>query len=104
MIPKPMRSFMSDVLDNTNSGMIVWHEAADDAYFTTIKDANLHIRRFFDSDTGESGFTFRMIRKDKEVTFVVFDHEEEQNFMSDLYSSAGLSSAGGEAFFDDLFE
>lgn len=99
-----MHAFMSEVFANTNSGRIVWREAADDAYFAAVKDANLHLRRFFDSDSGEGGFSFRMTRGDKEVFFAVSDHEEEKQFMSDLYAAAGVSSAGGEAFFNDLFE
>ncbi|QOL80031.1 hypothetical protein [Pseudooceanicola spongiae] len=95
---------MTEVFSNTNSGRIIWREAADNAYFAAVKDANLHLRRFFDPDSGEGGFSFRMTRGDKEVFFIVSDTEEEQQFMGDLYAAAGVCSAGGEAFFNDLFK
>lgn len=104
MIPKPLRSFMARLLDATNDGEIAWKEGAENAYFATQKDANLHIRHVFDQETGEEAYVFRIIRGNGDAFFNVTSEEDGFGFMRNLFSAASVNAAGGEAIVDDLFD
>jgi hypothetical protein len=104
MIPKPLRPFMGRLLEATGDSEIKWKEGADAAYFATQKNANLHIRYVFDHDTGDSGYTFRIVRGEGDAFFTVTNEEDEFSFMRNLYSAISVNAAGGEEIVDDLFD
>lgn len=104
MIPKQLRSFMARLLEVTNDGDIKWNEGADDAYFAAQKDANLHLRHVFDYDTGESGYTFRIMRGSGDAFFTVVSDEDEFQFMRNLYSVVSVNASGGGDIVNDLFD
>lgn len=104
MIPKPLRAFMSRLLEATNNDEISWNAGADDAFFAAQKNANLHIRYSFDNDTGESGYSFRILRGDDDAFFSVLNSEDEYFFMRNLYSAITVNAVGGEKIVDDLFD
>lgn len=104
MIPKQIKPLLAQLMEATGDGKIQWHEGADDAYFATQKDANFHIRYIFDGDTGDSGYTFRVMRGESDAFFTVMSHEGEYESMRNLYSSISFNAAGGDAIFKDLFD
>lgn len=104
MIPTPLRPFMAQLLDATNDGRLRWKEGADEAYFATQKNADLHIRYVFDGDTGESGYTFRIVRGDGDAFLTVTNMEDDYSFMRNLYSAVSVNAAGGANIVDGLFD
>ena len=104
MIPKPLRPFIARLMEATGDGEIKWKEGADEAYFASQKDADLHLRYHFDHDTGESGYSFRIVRGNGDAFFTVTNFEDDYYQMRNLYSAASVNSAGGEKIVDDLFD
>ncbi|MGD7069913.1 hypothetical protein [Acetobacter sp. AAB5] len=104
MIPKPLRPFIMRLLQATGDNELKWNEGADDAYFATRKNADLHIRYFFDSDTGEGGYTFRILRGDGDAFFTVSNNEDDYYLMRDLYSAISVNAAGGGQIVSGLFD
>lgn len=104
MIPKPLRPFMFRLLEATGNSDIDWKEGAEEAYFATQKNADLHLRYIFDHDTGESGYTFRIMRGGGDAFFTVVNAEDDYAFMRNLYSSVSVNAAGGDKIVNDLFD
>jgi hypothetical protein len=104
MIPKQLKPFIDRLLEATGNGEIKWKEGADEAFFASQKDANLHIRYYFDHDTGEGGYQFRILRGKSEAFFTVNNEEYEYQLMRNLYSAISVNAAGGNDIVDDLFD
>lgn len=104
MIPKPFTEFMQRLFKATANGELSWKDGAEDAYFATRKDADLHIRYLFDHDTGEAGYAFRILRGGADASFTVTSDEDDFAFMRNLYSGITVNAAGGEKIVDDLFD
>jgi hypothetical protein len=104
MIPRQMKDFMNKLMQVTDGGEINWHEGAEGAYFASQKDAELHIRYFFDADTGEISYQFRIIRGNGDAVFSVMNEEDDFKFMTNLYSVISINAAGGESIVEDLFD
>lgn len=104
MIPKQLTDFMQRLIKATANGEVSWKEGAEDAYFAARKDADLHIRYMFDHDTGESGYSFRILRRGADAFFTVTSDEDDFAFMRNLYSGISVNAAGGETIVDDLFD
>ena len=104
MIPKPMRSFINQLQNATDSDVVQWEDGADESYFCNHKNATLHIANNYNNDSGESSFYFRLIAGSKNTAFVVTELEEDYSIMGDLYSSV-MANANKvkevlETFFD----
>lgn len=104
MIPKQLKAFMQRLSQATGDGELKWKEGAEDAYFATRKDANLHVRYLFDYDTGESAYSFRIVRAGADAFFSVTSEEDDYAFMRNLYSGISINAAGGGKIVDDLFD
>lgn len=104
MIPTPLRPFIYRLLQATNEGEITWREGAEGAYFATQKDANIHFRHHFDDETGEDGYTFRIVRKKGDAFFSVMSYEEDFHVLRNLYGAISVNAAGGQGIVDDLFD
>lgn len=104
MIPKPLRPFISRLLDATGNSEIKWKEGAEEAYFASQKDADLHIKYVFDPDSGESGYTFRILRGGSDAFFTVLNYEDEYPLMRNLFAAISVNAAGGDAIVSDLFD
>ncbi len=104
MIPAPLKPFMNRLLQATNQGEITWREGAEGAYFATQKDANIHLRYYFDEDTGEVSYNFRITRRSGDAFFSVMNDEDDFHTMRNLYEAITVNAAGGEDIVDDLFD
>lgn len=104
MIPKTLKPFMIRLLEATDEGELRWREGAEDAYYATQKNADLNLRYIFDGDTGESGYTFRIVRGDGDAFISVQNYEDDYAFMRNLYSTVSVNASGGADLVDDLFD
>ncbi len=104
MIPPPLRPFIHRLLQATNEGEITWREGAEQAYFATQKDANIHLRHYFDDDTGEAGYVFRITRKKGDAFFSVMSDEDDFHYMRNLYAAVTVNAVGGADIVNDLFD
>lgn len=104
MIPRQLKEFLQRLLKATGDGEVIWKEGAEDAYFATRKDADIHIRYLFDHDTGEAGYSFRILRAGADAFFTVTQDEDDWAFMRNLYSAISVNAAGGGKIVDDLFD
>ena len=94
---------MYRLFEATNSNEIEWKLGADESYFAVQKDANLHLRTYFDSETGEFAYIFRVVRGKHDASFVVSGEEDDFGFMRNLYSAISVNAAG-EDFVEGLFD
>lgn len=104
MIPKPLRQFMVRLLEATNDGELRWHEGSEEAYYATHKNADLNLRYVFDGDTGDSGYTFRIVRGEGDAFFSVPNYEDDYGFMRNLFSAVSVNASGGANMVDGLFD
>lgn len=104
MIPKSLRSFISQLQAATEKEKLAWYEADATAYFCDHKNHTLHIGSHFDEDRGISSLHFRLVTDGKLTPFTVRDDESDYEDMRNLYEAviANANNVGSdiEGFFD----
>ncbi len=104
MIPKVFQGFMTQLLQQTEDGTLVWSDGEYDSYVCDHKQYTLIIRRHFDEERERDYVAFRFISSGKNTPFSVSDSDEDYPKMLRIYdaviANANTVSDDLENFFD----
>lgn len=105
MIPRPLRQFISDLLEATDEKSVQWHEGSSEAsYYCAHKSYNLHVSYHFNYDEGTGAYHFRIAGKNQDASFSVADMERDDFYtMNNLWSSIQINASGLEGIGKDFF-
>ncbi|MEN5206217.1 hypothetical protein ABE473_17385 [Stenotrophomonas sp. TWI700] len=87
MIPKVFQGFIKKVLQQTESGMLVWSEGEFGSYVCDHKEFTLYIKRHFNEDRDRESVMFRFRSGDKYTPFVVNDDDADFDQMVRLFDA-----------------
>jgi hypothetical protein len=104
MIPKALRNFVYTAFKETENFNLAWHQADSGSYFCDHKENTLHISYYFDSDRGQSLYSFHIVINGKTTPFTVRDSEDEDfetmaNFYEAVIANANTANDDLSNFF-----
>ena len=104
MIPRTLRSFISQLHTATEKDELSWHEADSLAYYCNHKEHSLHISSHFDTDREISSYHFRIVTNGKVTPFSVNDDEEDYPTMRRLYEAVIANANDVASDISDFFD
>lgn len=87
MIPKVFQEFMTQLLQQTEEGSLVWSEGDYESYVCDHKEYTLIIRRHFDEERDREYVVFRFLSAGKSTPFSVSDSDGDYQQMIRIYDA-----------------